>query len=283
MKKHWRSRFSGKALKWFSIGILGLFIVMAILAPLLAPHDPNAQNLLMRFKPPFWMAGYEPGYLFGTDHLGRDILSRIIYGSQVSILVGVTAVAVSGVIGTLAGLLSGYYRTMDHIVMRIADIKLAFPTILLALALVAVVGSGLDKLIFVLGITGWVSYARIIRSEVLSIRNSDFVVAAQTIGVTDWRLLFRHILPNIYAPIITIATFQIAAVIIAESSLSFLGLGVPVSIPSWGNILSQGQLYMGTAWWISFFPGLSIMLIVLAINVLGDVIRDALDPKTRQN
>lgn len=281
--KRWRSSLAGNGLKWFSVGILILFLLMAVFAPLLSPHDPNQQDLLMRFKAPFWMDNAEPGFLLGTDHLGRDISSRIIYGSQVSILVGVSAVLLSGVIGTLIGLLSGYYRMLDQIVMRIADIQLAFPTILLALALVAVVGSGLDKLIFVLGITGWVSYARIIRSEVLSIRNSEFVVAAQTIAVNDFRLLFRHILPNIFAPIITIATFQVAAVIIAESSLSFLGLGVPLGIPSWGNILSEGQLYMGTAWWISFFPGLSIMLIVLAINVLGDVIRDELDPKTRKS
>nr|WP_276509471.1 ABC transporter permease [Paenibacillus anseongense] len=213
--------------------------------------------------------------------MGRDLLSRIIYGSQVSILVGVAAVVISGVLGTIIGLLSGFYSALDHLMMRIADIQLAFPTILLALAIVAVIGGGLNNLIIVLGITGWVPYARVIRSEVLSIRSSDFVVAAQTIGVSDFRLLFRHILPNIFSPVITIATFQVASAIIAESSLSFLGLGVPVSVPSWGNMLNQGQLYMESAWWISVFPGLSIMLIVLAINILGDIWRDKLNPKAK--
>jgi peptide/nickel transport system permease protein len=265
-----------------SILTLAFFIILAVFAPWLAPHDPNAQNLTMRFKKPFWMDDSEPGYWLGTDHLGRDILSRIVYGSRVSIFVGTMAMAVSGLIGTIIGLMSGYYRLMDQLMMRIADIMLAFPTILLALALVVVVGSGLDKLIVVLGLTGWVSYARVVRSEVLSIRSSEYVVAAQTVGVRDFRLLYRHILPNIIAPIITIATFQVASVIIAESSLSYLGLGVPVDVPSWGNILYQGQLYIGSAWWISFFPGLSIMLVVLAINIIGDAIREATDPKSRK-
>lgn len=256
------------------------FLIIAVAAPLIAPYDPNEQNLLMRLKPPVWVEDSAPGYLLGTDNLGRDLLSRVIYGSQVSIMVGVLAVIISGVIGTVIGLLSGYYRIIDSIVMRVADIQLAFPTILLALAIVAVLGGGLTNLIVVLGITGWVPYARVIRSEVLSMRSHDFVVAAQTIGVSDGRLLFRHILPNIFAPIITIGTFQVASAIIAESSLSFLGLGVPVNIPSWGSILSQGQLYIGSAWWMTVFPGISIMLIVLAINLLGDSIRDRFDPKS---
>lgn len=266
-----------------SVFILVFFLIMAVLAPKIAPHDPNMQNLLLRFKPPVWLSGHEPGFLLGTDNLGRDILSRIVYGSRVSITVGVLAVLLSGVIGTVIGLLAGFYSVVDHITMRLADIQLSFPTILLALAIVAVIGGGLDNLIYVLGITGWVPYARVIRSEVLSIRSSDFVVAARTIGAGDLRILFRHILPNIFAPVITIATFQVASAIIAESSLSFLGLGVPVDVPSWGNMLSQGQLYMGSAWWISVFPGLSIMLIVLAINILGDRLRDVMDPKTRHN
>lgn len=223
----------GNLFNWFSIIILVLFAIIAIIAPFISPYDPNAQELTARLKPPAWIDGSVSGYLLGTDNLGRDLLSRILYGSRISILIGVLAVIISGVIGAVIGLLSGYYRTVDAIMMRIADIQLAFPTILLALAIVAVLGGGMMNLIIVLGITGWVQYARVIRSEVLSMKSSDFVVAARTIGVSDGRLLFRHILPNILAPIITIATFQVASTIIAESSLSFLGLGVPINIPSW--------------------------------------------------
>jgi peptide/nickel transport system permease protein len=271
----------GSVFTWLSLVLLLIFMLFAIFGPLLAAHDPNAQNLTSRLKPPIWLSGSVHGYMLGTDHLGRDIFSRILYGSRVSILVGVLAVCVSGILGTIIGLLSGFYNMMDQIMMRIADIQLAFPTILLALAIVAVLGGGMSNLILVLGITGWVPYARVVRSQVLSIQSNDFIVAAQTIGASDFRILFRHILPNIYAPIITIATFQVASAIIAESSLSFLGLGVPVNVPSWGNMLSQGQLYMSSAWWISVFPGICIMLIVLSINILGDALRDYLDPKTR--
>jgi peptide/nickel transport system permease protein len=270
----------GHLFNWFSIITLVLFAVIAIFAPVIAPHDPNSQDLLARLKPPAWAEGSVEGYLLGTDNLGRDILSRILYGTRISILVGLLAVLISGTIGVIIGLLSGYYRFFDGIMMRIADIQLAFPTILLALAIVAVLGGGLLNLVIVLGITGWVEYARVIRSEVLSMKTSDFVVAASTIGVSDGRLLFRHILPNILAPMITIATFHVAATIIAESSLSFLGLGVPISMASWGNMLSDGQLYISSAWWISLFPGLAIMLVVLSINILGDYIREIFNPKT---
>ncbi|MFZ4451633.1 ABC transporter permease [Salibacterium aidingense] len=262
--------------------VLFLFILMAIFANVIAPMDPNEQDLVARFSPPFWLEGSDSHYLLGTDHLGRDLLSRIIIGSQVSIVVGICAMLISGVIGTVIGLLSGYYKTVDQIVMRLADIQLAFPTILLALAIIAVVGGSLQNLIIILGMTGWVPYARVVRSEVFSLKTYDFVVAAQTIGVRDGRLLYKHILPNIMAPVVTIATFQVAAAIIAESSLSFLGLGVPIDVPSWGNILSEGQLYMDSAWWISVFPGISIVLVVLSINVLGDRWRDVLNPKSKR-
>jgi len=273
---------TGNAIPGIASAILAVFVLMAILAPLLSPHDPNAQDLMLRLKPPAWLQNHANGYFLGTDNLGRDVLSRLFYGSRISILVGVCAVIVSGVLGTLIGLLSGFYQFLDHLAMRIADIQLAFPTILLALVIVAVVGGGMHNLIIVLGITGWVPYARVIRSEVLSIRGSDFVVAARTIGARDNRILFRHILPNIIAPVITIATFQVASAIIAESSLSFLGLGIPANIPSWGSMLSQGQLYISSACWITVTPGISLMLVVLAINLLGDKVRDYLDPKTRK-
>ena len=263
--------------------IICLFIFIAIAAPLLAKFDPNNQDLLMRLKPPIWSKGSNPAYILGTDDLGRDMLSRVIYGSRVSIMVGVLSVLLSGLIGITMGLLAGYYKALDQIAMRIADIQLAFPSILLALVIVAVIGGGLFNLVLVIGITGWVRYARVVRSEVLSIRSVDYVTAAKTIGVGEYRILFRHILPNIFAPITTIATFNIASAIITESSLSFLGLGVPVNIPSWGNMLSEGQLYMDSAWWMAVFPGLCIMLVVFSINILGDALRDYMDPKARNN
>lgn len=273
----------GNILTIASFAVICLFLLMAVLSPLFVKHDPNTQNLLLRLKPPIWVKGADPAYLLGTDDLGRDILSRVIYGSRVSILVGVMSVLLSGIIGVTVGLLAGYYKALDQVAMRIADIQLAFPSILLALAIVAVIGGGLTNLILVIGITGWVRYARVVRSEVLSIRSIDFVMAAKTVGVGEFRIMFRHILPNIFAPVTTIATFQVASAIITESSLSFLGLGVPVTIPSWGNMLSEGQMYMGTAWWMAIFPGLCIMLVVLAVNILGNALRDFMDPKTQNN
>jgi peptide/nickel transport system permease protein len=270
-------KFMRNIIAWGSITLIALFIFMAIFAPLISPHQPNDQDLRKRLLPPKWMEGGDPTYILGTDDLGRDVLARTIYGSRVSI----TAALMSGVIGTLAGLISGYYPQMDNIIMRIADIQLAFPTILLALVVVSVVGSGFDKVVLILGITGWVSYARVVRSEVLSVKQSDYIVAAQTLGINNVRILIRHILPNVIAPAVTIGTFQVASAIIAESSLSYLGLGIPIDIPSWGNMIYQGQLYIESAWWISVFPGLFIILVVLSINLLGDVLRDFMDPHTR--
>lgn len=271
--------FKGNLLAVISFAVICLFVAVALLSPFLVWHSPNSQNLLMRLKPPVWVKGSNPAYILGTDDLGRDMFSRLIYGSRVSIMVGVLSVLLSGLIGVTVGLLAGYYKALDQVAMRIADIQLAFPSILLALAIVAVIGGGLVNLVLVIGITGWVRYARVVRSEVLSIRTVDYVIAAKTIGVGEFRILFRHILPNIFAPITTIATFQVASAIITESSLSFLGLGVPVTIPSWGNMLSEGQMYMGSAWWMAVFPGLCIMLVVFSVNILGDVLRDYMDPK----
>lgn len=271
-------------LNLLSVIVVICFIVVSIAAPLLSPHDPNAQNLLLRLKPPFWRPGSAPGFPLGTDDLGRDVLSRVLFGSRISIIVGVSSACISSAIGTLIGLLAGYYGSaVDQITMRVADIQLAFPSILLALAIVAVVGGGLGHLIWVLGITGWVSYARVIRAEVLMLRESEYVLAAQIVGARDTRIMYRHLLPNVIGPIITIGTFQVAAAIVAEASLSFLGLGVPIEVPSWGGMLSEGQLYVGTAWWIGAFPGIAIMLVVLCINVLGDMLRDLFDPKTHSH
>ena len=282
MYKHLK-KYMGDASAWVSAALLGLFILIAIFAPLISPYLPNDQELRKRLLPPAWETGGNPAYLLGTDDLGRDILSRVLYGSQVSMSVGVLSALLSGVLGTAIGLFSGYYRRVDDITMRFADIQLAFPTILLALAVVAVVGGGFGKLVLIIGFTGWVSYARVIRSDVLSIKHSDYIVAAQTLGIGDSRILFHHILPNIIAPVVTIGTFQVASAIILELSLSFLGLGIPVNIPTWGNMLHQGQLYIESAWWMSVFPGISIMLVVLSINILGDVLRDFMDPRSRRS
>ena len=276
-------RYMGSWVAWVAIGILLFFILGAIFAPFIVSYGQNQQDIINRLKPPAWVEGGSRAHLLGTDELGRDMLTRILYGSRSTILVGVLTALVSGGIGITLGLLSGYFRKLDMVIMRIADIQLAFPSMLLALAIIAVMGGGFFELIFVLGITGWVQFARVVRSEVLSIRTSEYIMAAQTVGVGPFRILVKHILPNIVAPAVTISTAQIAAAILAESSLSFMGLGIPPTIPTWGNILHAGQLYMSSAWWISLFPGLCITLIVLAISLMGDVLRDFMDPKTRDN
>lgn len=263
-----------------AIGVLVLVVVVGVAGPLIAPHDPNAQHLDLKLRPPFWSAGHAPGYLLGTDKLGRDVLSRVIYGTRISLLVGVSATLLSGVVGTAIGLVSGYYRGWrDQVFMRLADIQLAFPSILLALAILAVLGPSMWGLILVLGLTGWVNYARVVRAEVLSLRSREFVVAARAIGDRDRQIMIRHLLPNITAPLMTIGTLQVAAMIVAEASLSYLGLGVPPSIPTWGGMLADGQLYLRSAWWIAVFGGVAIMLTTLAINVTGDMLRDVADPK----
>jgi peptide/nickel transport system permease protein len=263
-----------------AVGILAIVVIIGIFGPWIAPHDPTAQDLTARLSPPFWAEGHAPGHLLGTDSLGRDVLSRIIYGARISLLVGVAATLLSGVIGTVIGIVAGYYRRwLDVIFMRLADIQLAFPTILLALTVVVVLGPSLWFVILVLGFTGWVSYARVIRSEVLSLRSREYVTAARAIGDSDLQIMWQHLRPNVLAPLATIATLQVASMIIAEASLSYLGLGVPPTVPTWGGMLSDGQLYIRTAWWISVFSGAAIMLTTLAINITGDMLRDVADPK----
>ncbi|TCP45428.1 peptide/nickel transport system permease protein [Tamaricihabitans halophyticus] len=260
--------------------VLLLMVLAAVLAPLIAPHDPNAQDLLARLRPPAWHAEGDASYLLGTDQLGRDLLSRMIYGARVSLLVGAAAALLAGTLGAIIGLVSGFLGGwLDRVLMRLADVQLAFPSILLALAIVGFVGSGLWTVVLVLGFTGWVAYARVVRSEVLSLRSREFVTEARAIGVRDRTIMRRHLLPNVLAPLATIATLHVAAAIVAEASLSFLGLGVPTDIVTWGGMLSDGQLYLGTAWWIAVFPGLALMLTSLSINVTGDALRDVADPK----
>jgi peptide/nickel transport system permease protein len=263
-----------------AVAILFVVVLVGIFGPLIAPHDPALQDLTARLKPPFWMTGHAPGHLLGTDELGRDVLSRVIYGTRISLLVGVAATLMSGVIGAVLGMVSGYYRGwVDMVFMRLADVQLSFPTILLALVVVAVLGPSLWFVILVLGATGWVSYARVIRAEVLSLRTREFVTAARAAGVSDLQIMWRHLRPNVFAPLMTIGTLQVAAMIVAEASLSYLGLGVAPTIPTWGGMLADGQLYIRSAWWISVFSGVAIMLTTLSINVAGDMLRDIADPK----
>ncbi|MFF7192811.1 ABC transporter permease [Streptomyces sp. NPDC008079] len=263
-----------------ALAVLTVMLVFAVFAPLIAPHDPNAQDLLLRLKPPAWQSGGSGAHLLGTDQLGRDMLSRVIYGTRISLLVGAGAALLAGVIGTAVGLASGYFGGwLDRVLMRLADVQLAFPSILLALAVVGFLGSGLWYVILVLGFTGWVSYARVVRSEVMSLRSRDFITEARAIGVTDGAIMRRHLLPNVMAPLATIGTLHIAAAIVAEASLSYLGLGVPKETVTWGSMLADGQLYLGTSWWVAVFPGIGLMVTSLAVNITGDALRDVADPK----
>ncbi len=260
------------------IGILGV----ALFAPLFAPRDPYQQRLADRIKPPAWSVGGSWEHPLGTDFVGRDLMSRIIYGARVSLLVGATAVAIAAVIGVPLGLIAGYYGgSLDAFIMTAVDIMLTFPYILLALAVVGSIGPGLRNLIIVLGITSWPLYARVVRGEVLAVRQKEFLGAAYALGATDLRVLLVHVLPNVASSIIVLASLETARVILAESALSFLGLGVPPPTPSWGSMLSEGRQYLEVAWWLAIFPGIAILLTVLAINLAGDGIRDALDPKMR--
>ena len=275
-------RFVGSKAAVVSAVVLLVVLVAALAAPWLAPNDPFAIKLIQRLKPPGYVNSAGATFWLGTDALGRDVLSRIIYGARVSLIVAVSALAISGVVGLLLGLVSGYFGgVVDDIVMRIADIQLSFPTILLALAIMAVLGSGLDKLILVLGLTGWVQYGRIVRGQVLSIKQEEFVLAARATGERPWRILFQHILPNVWSPVIVVASFTMASNIVAEASLSFLGVGVSPSVPSWGTMLADGRQYIGVAEWLTFPAGLAISLTVLSINLLGDWLRDFLDPRLK--
>lgn len=267
---------------WLAGTILGFVVLLSTGASVLTPHSPAKVDISNLLVPPAWATGGQPTHPLGTDHLGRDVFSRLAYGGRISLMVGFSAVSVSGLVGVSLGLVAGYYGGwVDDIIMRLTDFELAFPFILLAIAILAVLGPGLTKVILVLGLTGWAQYCRLTRAQTLTLRETEFVEAARANGASTSRILTRHILPNILAPIIVIASFSVASVIIAEASLSFLGLGIPPAIPSWGGMLSDGRIYMERAWWLVTFPGLTLMLSVLSINVFGDTLRDALDPRLR--
>jgi peptide/nickel transport system permease protein len=265
-----------------SLCFLVFIALVAIFAPVLAPLDPSRVNVMVTLKPPMWVEGGDAKFLLGTDSLGRDVLSQLIFGSRVSLMVGLTVVAIGGALGTILGLLAGYYGgLLDDVIMRVADIQLAFPFILLAITFLAALGPGLNNLILVLAIGSWMNYARVMRSQVLSLREKEFIEASRALGIRDLRILFAHLLPNAVTPIIVIASFSVASTIISEASLSFLGLGVKPSTPTWGAMLANGREYITDAWWLVVVPGVTIMLTVLSINILGDWLRDRLDPRLR--
>jgi peptide/nickel transport system permease protein len=278
-----RSLFRNK-LALLGMIIIGLMLTLAVTAPFLTSHDPAQIDIVKRLKAPGWQDENGLVHLLGTDTLGRDVWTRLAYGTRISLLVGFTAVLIAGTLGVMLGLVAGFFRgALDDLIMRIADIQLAFPFILLAISVIAVLGPGVFKVIAVLGISGWVQYGRIVRGQVMSLREQEFVLAGRAIGAPNGRIILRHILPNTWAAVIVIASFSVAGTILAESSLSFLGLGVPPEIPTWGGMLAEGREYLALAPWLATFPGLAIALTVFGINVVGDWLRDYLDPRLNRS
>jgi len=262
--------------------ILAVIVVVAVVPAAVAPHDPYDQDLARRLSPPVWLPGGHWDHLLGTDGVGRDVLSRIIFGARVSLVIGLLAVVVSGGLGVAAGVVAGYFRgPADDVIMRVADVQLSFPFILAAVAIVSVLGASLQNIILVLGVTGWTTYARVVRSMTLTLRQREFIEAARAVGCSHLRIMARYVVPNLLGTTIVLATFALATFIIAESALSYLGLGVQPPTPTWGGMLAEGYLYLRTAWWITTFPGAVLMVTVLAINVIGDWARDVLDPRLR--
>lgn len=257
-----------------------LLVLVSLAAPLIAPRNPQKVDVRLRLKPPAWEEGGSASHLLGTDALGRDVLSRLIYGGRVSIVVGLSSVAISGAIGVVLGLVSGFFGgKLDDLISGFSEIQLAFPFILLAITIMAVIGPGLLNIILVLGVSRWVAYGRVVRGQVISIREREFIEAARALGYPLHRVLFMQVLPNTLSPLIVIATFAVAGNIISESSLSFLGLGVPPSVVTWGGMLSEGREYLRGAWWMATFPGFAIMATVLSVNLIGDWLRDYMDPR----
>ena len=262
-------------------GIVLLLVVMGVLAPVISPFDPNLQNLSGAMQPPQWMHGV---HFLGTDHVGRDILSRIFYGARISLVIAVTVVVISGIVGVGLGAISGYFAgKTDFMIQKLVEVVWAFPPLLLAIAIMAFFGQGLGILIFALVIQRWIPYCRVSRGQALSLRSRDFVDAARALGANDTRIIVKHILPNLMQAAMVIGTFAMATAIIAEASLSFLGLGVPPDIPTWGGMLADGRAYISTSWWLALFPGLCIFFTVLGINLLGDGMRDIFDPRLKRS
>ena len=265
-----------------ALGLVALIVGAGLAAPWISPYDPLTGDILANLKPPTLSAPSGFPHLLGTDMLGRDVLSGILHGARVSLLVGIVSVLGAGLIGTAVGILAGYFRGwLDEIVMRIVDVQLAFPFILLAIVIMYVLGRGMGNVIIVLVIASWPLYARVARAQALRLRESEFVLAARSLGAGWARILLRHILPNAMTPLLVVATFAIPQMIIFEAALSFLGVGMPVDVISWGSMLASGRNALEQAWWIATLPGIAIMVTVLAINVIGDWLRDLLDPNLR--
>ena len=263
--------------------VLLVMILAGILAPWISPHDPELAQLRVRIQPPVWEEGGTTEYLLGTDHLGRDILSRILYGARISLIVAAVTLGIGGTVGTLLGLLAGWYGGwVDEIIMRLVDIKLALPIILIALVFVVSLGPSFNIIILVLALTIWPRFARLIRAEVLSLKTMDYVALAQVAGASTLRIVVKHLFPGVINTLIVLASLQVGIVILLESTLSFLGAGVPAPTPAWGSMVADGRDRIAIGWWISAMPGIAIMLTVLSLNLLGDWVRDALDPRLRQ-
>lgn len=275
------SRLPRVSVKAFTGGaIVLIFIMVGLFGPGLAPTDPNKQELTAMLKAP---EGIGSAHALGTDNLGRDILSRVIHGSRVSLLVAFAVVFISGFVGIALGAISGYFGgKVDFIIQKLVEVVWAFPPLLLGITIMAFLGQGLFNLILALVAQRWIPYCRVVRGQTLSLRSRDFVTAAQCLGASNRQIITRHILPNLIQTSLVIGTFAMASSIIAEASLSFLGVGVPPEIPTWGTMLADARIYISTAWWLPLFPGLCIFITVLGINLLGDALRDLLDPRLKR-
>jgi len=258
------------------------FILLAVFAPFIASHDPLKSSIVKRLKPPSWIEGGSTTHLLGTDEIGRDIFSRIIYGARISLLVGLITVTISGIIGTILGSLAGYYRgRFDAILSRFADLLLSFPYLIFAIFLLAIIGPGFFNLIVILCFKSWVTFFRLSRGEMISEKTKEYVEAAQALGESDAKIIFKEILPNIIHSLLVLATLRVGFFIILEASLSFLGLGIQPPTPAWGSMINSGRAYMLSAWWVSTIPGIALLILVLSINLLGEGLRDILDPRLK--
>lgn len=281
LRRSWRT-FARNRMAVAAVGVVALFVLMALFAPWIAPQDPNDSDLMRRLQPPAWMEGGEWSYLLGCDALGRDLLSRIIYGSRVSIFIGATVIVLATGIGIVTGLLAGYLGGwVDSVISRIVDILLAFPYLLFAIGLMAMMGPGLHNIILALAYKEWVIPCRLVRGETMALREIEYVEAARSVGASSWYIMGRELLPNILSPVIVVSTIRMAHVIILEASLSFLGIGVQPPTASWGSLVADGRSFIMDAWWISSFSGVAILALVLAINIASQGLRDAFDPRLK--
>jgi len=270
-------------LPWIPLFIIGVMVFAAVFAPIIAPYSPTKNTLRDKLIPPAWQEGGSTAHLLGTDILGRDILSRLIHGARVSLIVAATALLSGGIVGGALGIISGYAGgKVDTLIMRAVDATLAFPTILFALLLAVTMGQGLPTVVLAVTLILWARFARVTRGEVLSIKNNDYVALARIHGCSGFRIMFIHIMPNVFNTFMVMLTLHVGLVILTEASLSFLGAGIPPPTPSWGQMVSDGRAKVATAWWISIIPGVAITMVVIAFNLFGDWLRDRLDPKLRQ-